>query len=130
MSPPKPTESPEANFYHILTLKNPRKKLQEAKNHTEATRKKPTEKKQRSAAMQRASQRSEAQAGFRHRATHCTRETTTTKTTTRPDPTRPDRTKPRVISYAAAENESNHKRFFLFFSGPPLLFPWGYFKRI
>jgi len=34
MSPPKPTESPEANFYHILTLKKSEKKTaRSAKSH-------------------------------------------------------------------------------------------------
>jgi hypothetical protein len=114
ISPPKPSESPEANFYHILTSKNPRKKLQEAQNHTEATRKKTHGEKaaQRSdAAMQRARDRKRKRASATWHSLHERDD----------DPTRPDPTKPRVVSYVAAENESNHKRFFSVLFRPPLI---------
>lgn len=125
MSPPKPSESPEANFYHILTLKNPGKKLQEAQNHTEATRKKPRGKKHRSA-EQRCSERerSAAQAGFRHTAL------TARERDDDDDPTRPDQTTGRLLSGSWERIESQKIFFFCSFQAPPHLFPWGYFKRI
>jgi hypothetical protein len=106
-----------------LTSKNPRKKTARSAKITQRQRanKKPREKKQSRAEHRSdaASERSEAQAGFRHMALTATRDDDD------------DPTKPRVVAYVAAENESNHKRFcFLVFSGPPTYFREGYFKRI
>jgi hypothetical protein len=123
MSPPKPSESPEANFYHILISKNPRKKLQEAQNHNRGNAQKTQgeEAAQRSdAAMQRARDRKRKRASATWHSLHERDD----------DLTRPDPTKPRVVSYVAAENESNHKRFFFCSFQAPHLFPCGYFKRI
>jgi hypothetical protein len=81
MSPPKPSESPEANFYHILTSKNPRKKLQEAqKSHRgNAQTKNPGRRSRAEHRSDAASERSEAQAGFRHMALTARETTTTTR---------------------------------------------------
>lgn len=132
MSPPKPSESPEGKFLpHFDIKKSEKKNCKKRKNHTEATRKQKNpgrrSRAEQSIAAQRcsdaASERSEAQAGFRHMALDA-RETKTT----RRDPTRPNHGS--SPTWQLRTNRITKDFFFSVLFRPPLYLRGGYFKRI